>query len=108
MQVRAAMLFNGHTQDSINEIDETTFNTISVMYNNGILGNMALLNVLGSLTAGVFNYIRPPNAPAYGLKTILNEAYGYLYQDAEITPQDSLKLFMTQAQGFNMDLFKGK
>ena len=108
MQVRAAMLFNGHTQSSIDEIDELTFNTISVMYNNGILGNMAILNTLGSLTAGVFNYIRPSNAPAYSLKTILNEAYGYLYKDAEITAQDSLKLFMTQAQGFNMDLFKGK
>lgn len=102
------MLFNGHTQDSIDAIDEPTFNAISVMYNNGILGNMAILNTLGSLTAGIFNYIRPPNASPYSLKTILNDAYGYLYQDAEISAQDSLKLFMSQAQGFNMDLFKRK
>lgn len=78
------------------------------MYNNGILGNMGLINLIGSLTTGIFNYIRPSSAPAYSLKSILNETYGYLYKDVEIKPEDSLKLFMTQAQGFNMNLFDRK
>lgn len=99
------MLFNGHTQNTINEIDEETFSTISIMYNNGVLGNMGLMNVIGSLTTGIFNYIRPPNASPYGLKAILNEAYGYIYKDVEVAPEDSLKLFMTQAQGFDIKMF---
>lgn len=75
------------------------------MYADGILGNHGLLNVSGLLVNGVFNYIRDPKTPAYSLKSILNQAYGYFYEDVEPTASDSLKLFITQAKGFSVDNF---
>lgn len=99
------MVFNGHTQETINAIDEETFNAITIMYADGVLGNHGLLNTIGVLVNGVFNYIRSPTTPAYSLKSILNQAYGYLYPDADLEPSDSLKLFMSRAKGFSMDKF---
>ena len=99
------MLFNGHTQDTINAIDEETFNAITIMYADGVLGNHGLLNAIGLLVSGVFNYIRDPNSPPYSLKSILNQSYGYLHEDVEITPSDSLKLFMSQAKGYSENRF---
>ena len=75
------------------------------MYADGVLGNHGLLNAIGLLVSGVFNYIRSPETPPYSLKSILNQAYGYLYEDAEVTPSDSLKMFMSQAKGFNDNRF---
>ena len=60
------------------------------------------------LVTGVFNYIRPNNSTFYTLKDIINSAYGYIYEDIENDPSDSLLLFMSQAPGFEMDKFKGK
>ena len=75
------------------------------MYSDGVLGNHGLINSIGSLTNGVFNYIRPPNTAPYSLKSIIGNVYGYLYNDVEIDPSDSLKVFMSQAKGFGMDRF---
>ena len=101
------MLFNGHTQQSINEIDEATFTEIMVMYSDGIIGNKKAIDVLGTLVTGVFNYIRPPNSSPYNLKGVINEVYGYLYAEQKQNASDSLLTFMSQAQGFSMDKFKG-
>lgn len=76
------------------------------MYGNGILGNHAILNTLGSLTNGVFNYIRPNNSPPYALKSILGDAYAYMYPDADVEPSDALKMFISRAKGFNANNFK--
>ena len=105
-QVKAAMIFNGHTQDSIAEIDEITMSEISVMYADGIIGNMGLLQNYANLTAGVFNYLRSSNSPPYTLKSILGNSYAYIFDDAETTPTESLLLYMTQAQGFDLGKFK--
>lgn len=99
------MLFNGHTQDTISAIDEETFNTIVVMYADGVLGNHGLLNTTAMLVNGVFNYIRDPKSPPYSLKSILNQAYGYIHEDVEVTPSDSLKFFISQAKGFSEGRF---
>jgi hypothetical protein len=104
-QVKAALIFNGHTHDTINAIDEDTFTTITIMYADGVLGNQGLLNNIGALTNGIFNYLRPPNTAPYSLKSILGSVYGYLYPDVEASPSDSLKVFMSQAKGFKMDRF---
>lgn len=104
-QVKAALIFNGHTQDTIQAIDEETFTAITIMYADGILGNHGMLNNIGALTNGIFNYMRPPNTAPYSLKSILGNVYGYLYPDVEIDPSDSLKAFMSQAKGFKMDKF---
>jgi hypothetical protein len=104
-QVKAALIFNGHTQETINQLDEETFNTITIMYADGVLGNHGLLNTTGVLVNGIFNYMRSPTQPAYSLKSILNQAYGYLYPDADVEPSDSLKFFISQAKGFSMNKF---
>lgn len=100
------MVFNGHTQQSIDAIDEITMNQITVMYSDGIIGNQGLLTVLGSLTAGVFNYTRAPNSQPYSLKSILGNNYGYIFGEVKTKPSDALLTFMSQAQGFDIGKFK--
>jgi len=100
------MIFNGHTLESVNAINEATMGEIMIMYSDGMLSNKNALEMLGLLVTGVFNYIRTPHSAPYTLKGILGNAYGYIYADAEVSPNDSLLTFMTQAQGFQMDKFK--
>jgi hypothetical protein len=102
------MVFNGHKIQDIDELDEATMNEIIVMYADGLLGNKSLLVTQGTLTAGVFNYMRSNNNAPYTLKGILGTAYAYMFNDADDNPSDSLLTFMTQAPDFNMDKFKGK
>ena len=75
------------------------------MYADGILGNHGLLNTIGSLTNAVFNYMRAPNTSAYTMKQILGQSYEYIYGEIKTDPSDSLKLFMSQSQGFDMNRF---
>lgn len=105
-QVKAAMIFNGHTQDSIAELDESTLNEITVMFADGAIGNYGLLQTMGNLTAGVFNYMRAPNSQPYELKNVLNSVYGYMFPAQPPNASQALLTFMTQAQGFSMDKFK--
>lgn len=100
------MVFNGHTLENIEALDEATMNEITVMYADGALGNYGLLQTLGSLTAGVFNYLRGANSQPYELKSVLGNVYGYLYPEKEANPNEALLTFMTQAQGFNVGKFK--
>lgn len=71
------MLAHGANPDAMSETD---FVQVMVALNDGFIGNKAVLNVLGSLTAGVFNYLRSKNAPAYELKSVLGSVYDYLYR----------------------------
>jgi len=69
--------------------------------------------VLGTLTAGVFNYMRAPNSSPYKLANILGNAYDYIYPplpegSKQAAVNDSLLMFMTQAQGFDKKLFEVK
>lgn len=100
------MIFNGHTQDSIAKIDEVTMSEVMVMYSDGVIGNRGVLQTLGSLTAGVFNYLRSPSSTAYDLKSVLGSAYGYMFAEKESNPSESLLTFMSQAQGFDSSKFK--
>lgn len=102
------MVFNGHTIQDIDALDEATMNEIMVMYADGIIGNKSLITTLGTLVTGVFNYIRSNNSQPYNLKSVLGSAYSYMYNDVEVSPSESLLLFMTQAPGFKMDRFKVK
>jgi hypothetical protein len=102
------MIFNGHTIQEIDALDEATMNEIVVMYADGLLGNKNLIATLGKLVTGVFNYIRPNNSTSYTLKDIIGSAYGYIYEDMESDVSDSLLLFMSQAPGFEANKFKGK
>ena len=97
------MIFNGHTQDSIDKIDEETFTDINLMYAEGMLGNKGIFDAIAPLTAGVFNYIRAPGVPAYSADSIFPWVNDYLKNpDFEPSKNDlisnSLLAFMSQAQ----------
>ena len=100
------MIFNGHTTQDIDALDEATLNNIVVMYADGLIGNKGILTGIGTLTSGVFNYMRSPHSPPYTLKSILGSVYGYMYPDSELPANDSLLTFMSQAPGFDLDKFK--
>lgn len=108
-QVRTAMIFNGHTADTLDAIDEETFAELCVMYADGLLGQRAVFEALTPLTTAVFNYMRKEGAPAYKTTQIFPWVLEYdKNPDVEIdTAQDQLKLFMTQAPGFKMEYFNG-
>lgn len=108
MQVECALLFNGHTRESIDAIDAETMAALQTMYADGLLGNHALLDMQAKLVGAVWNYIRAPGAPPYRAAAILGQANDYLYPPSdEVEQMDGLLLFMSQAPGFNPDLFKG-
>jgi len=109
-QVITAMIFNGHTQESIAELDGVTMAQIQTMYGDGLIGNQGLLNVLGVLTNGVFNYMRAASASPYKLANILGNAYDYLYpplteEEQKQQANEQLLAFMSQAPGFSKDRF---
>ena len=73
------MVFNGHTIQDIDALDEATMNEITVMFADGLIGNRSLLTMQGSLVSGVFNYLRANNSQPYTLKGVLGSAYDYIY-----------------------------
>ena len=104
------MIFNGHTPESIGDLDQITMLQIQTMYADGTLGNHGLLAQLATLTTGIFNYIRPPHAAPYRLAGTLGAVHDYLYPPAskeQLAAQanDSLLAFLVQAPGFNSEKF---
>jgi hypothetical protein len=105
------MVFNGHTEDYIDSIDEELFTDISVMYADGMLGNRAIYEALTPITTAIFNYLRSANAPSYKQNQIFPWINEYMIDpDSEPTEQDkvnnALLTYMTAAQGFSMEKFK--
>lgn len=76
------------------------------MYADGALGNKSVAVGLGTLTAGVFNYLRASNSQLYKLKDILGTTYQYYYNEPELSASESLITFMSQAKGFDINKFK--
>jgi hypothetical protein len=70
------MLAHGANPDAMGEDD---FRLVMIALNDGFIGNKQILNSIGSLTAGVFNYIRGKHQDAYKLKDIIGLAYDYIY-----------------------------
>jgi hypothetical protein len=101
------MVFNGHTIQDIDALDEATMNEITVMYADGLIGNRSLITTLGTLTAGVFNYMRSNSSMPYDLKAVIGSAYDYIYGEEKADVSQSLLTFMSQAPGFSIDKFKG-
>lgn len=87
---------------------------LQTMYGDGILGNHKVIELLGTLIAGVFNYVRDPSkSRAYTLANIAGSAYDYLYPPLPPEAQkeavnNSLLAYMSQAPGFAKDRFKVK
>jgi hypothetical protein len=105
------MVFNGHTQKTIDNIDEDLFTDIQVMYSDGVLGNQGTYEALAPITAAVFNYFRPQGAKAMHSDQIFPWVHEYkVNPDFEKTDaqkaNEGLLLFMTQAQGFDLAKFQ--
>ena len=49
------------------------------MFSDGLIGNYRIIETLGNLTAGVYNYMRSATAPPYKLQDIIPTVYEYLY-----------------------------
>lgn len=104
------MVFNGHTLESVNAIDDITFAEIQTMYADGVLGNQKTIYLLGLLVTGVFNYLKAPNSTAYELKSIIGRANDYIFpplsdSEKESNVNSNLLAFMVQAPGFDKNLF---
>ena len=67
---------NGTDPDSI---DEERFTDICIMYVHGLIGNRGMMEVLGSLTGAIYNYMRSENQAAFKLQDIIPKTYNYLY-----------------------------
>jgi len=108
------LVFNGHTPESIAALDEVTMARLQTMYGDGILGNHKTIEMLGTLIAGVFNYVRDPaKSQPYTLANISGSAYDYIYPPLPPEAQkqavnNSLLAYMSQAPGFVKDRFKVK
>lgn len=105
-----AMIFNGHTQETIAELDDITMAQIQTMYADGLIGNRSIIQLLGALTNGVFNYMRSANTPSYKLANIIGNAYDYIYPPLSAEEQkqqanEQLLAFMMQAPGFSANRF---
>ena len=105
------MVFNGHTEQYIESLDEELFTEIQVMYTDGMLGNKGIFDALTPVTAAVFNYMRSPNTPAVKVSDIFPWVNEYsIHPDTDPDPKqivsNSLIGYASQAKGFKMDRFK--
>ena len=105
------MIFNGHTPEMVDDLDEETFAELQVMYADGLLGNKGLFDAFKPLTTAVFNYMRPPNTPAYKTSDLFPwvDEYG-IDPDDEPSPEQAVSTallgFISQAKGFDVGRFK--
>lgn len=105
------MVFNGHTEEYIETLDEELFTEIQVMYADGFLGNKGIFEALTPVTAAVFNYMRPPNTPAVKTNEIFPWINEYSVNPDNDTPEEQIPSngligFASQAKGFKIDRFK--
>ena len=92
------------------KVDEETFRQICVMYSDGVIGNNKIIETLGSLTAGVYIYMRSSSSQAYTLRNIIDTAYEYIYPPHDTTQSvnERLLTYVSQAKGFKPSRFKVK
>lgn len=95
------MMAHGADPDNI---DEETFGDICIMYNDGVIGNLGIVQVLGALTTGQFNKVLPKGATPYKLQDIIPQTYDYLYpplseQDKKTQANNRLLQFVQSQKG---------
>ena len=86
------------------EVDVETFVDICVMWSDGVIGNKGLIECIGNLTAGVFNYLRSQGQRSFELKDIIPSAYEYIYpplteEEKKRQANDKLLTFMLMNPG---------
>lgn len=82
------------------------------MYHAGIIGNLGILEILGTLTAGQFNKMLPKSKAPYTLKQMIPNAYDYLYppqteQEKKEQASQNLLAFALMSPNAPAHLFKG-
>jgi len=95
------------------KVDEATFNDVCIMYADGMIGNRAIVEVLGCLTAGQFNKVLPQGKPSYKLQDIIGRAYDYLYppmdeNEKQALATQQLLAFAMLSPGAPKHMFEGK
>ena len=100
---------NGTDPDNI---DEERFTDICIMYADGLIGNRGILEVLGSLTGAIYNYMRSENQTAFKLQDIIPKAYEYLYppltkEQKDAAANTALQSYMRSAPNAPKKIFKG-
>lgn len=92
-------------------VDEETFTDICIMYVDGVIGNLGLLETLGCLTGAVYNYMRKDGQAAFKLQDIIRRGYDYIYpplSDEEKARQvnNALLAYMQQSPNAPQVLFR--
>ena len=98
---------NGTDPDNV---DEERFTDICIMYVDGLIGNRGMMEVLGSLTGAIYNYMRPENQAAYKLQDIIPKTYNYLYpplteQQKADQANEALRAYMKAAPNAPKEIF---
>ena len=93
-------------------VDEETLNDICIMFSDGLIGNLGIIQVLGSHTAGYFNSMLPKGKQPYKLQDIIPLQYEYLYpplteQDKKDKINKALLNFVKSAPNAPKKLFEG-
>jgi hypothetical protein len=104
------MVFNGHTTQYIDSIDEELFGDIQVMYAEGMLGNKGIFDALAPISAAIFNYFRAEGQPPYKTESIFPWIVEYFKNpDFEPNPEQQVSSnllgFMAHAKGFSKERF---
>lgn len=94
-------------------IDEERFTDICIMYADGMIGNRGTIEVLGALTAGIYNYMRADGQRAFKLEDIIPRGYEYIYpplteQEKKVKVNESLLTFMQSAPNAPKMILKGE
>lgn len=92
-------------------VDESTLNDICIMYNDGVIGNLGILQVLGTHAAGHFNTTLPKGKAPFKLQDIIGTQYDYLYppltdEKKAKAVSENLKAFMLSNPNAPSHLFK--
>ena len=106
------MVFNGHSVESVDALDEDVFADICVMFSDGLLGGKGMFDSMAPITAAIFNYLRPAQASAVRSADIFPWVEEYeknpdLEPDVADKISNNLLAFMTQAPGFKMGMVDG-
>lgn len=101
------MVFNGHTRQYIDTIDEELFTEIQVMYADGLLGNKGIFDALTPVTTGLFNYLRAQgSAPIKGEQIFPWVTEYSTNPDDDLNASDALLTYVSQAKEFRLERFK--
>jgi len=107
--VVAAMVFNGHTEQYINELDEELFTEIQVMYADGMLGNKGIYDALTPVTTAVYNYFRAEHAGVVKAEDVFPWIHEYSIDPENDEPDEmgsGLATFLSAAKGFKPEFFQ--